>query len=256
MAGNLNFSNSGLANVLKSWTLRVPTYQRAYSWTLTNVEQFWDDLAEARSGSRNYFLGTLVMSKQDQDSGFSEVIDGQQRLATCCLLLAAIEVAYREQGDKKGADSIRSDFISSYNRVDTADLFRLTLSNEDHNYYKDLICQKQPETMRESHRLLEQAYKLLLGRVMGDVEEHGPKVLSEWADFLERQAEVVVVEVSEEADAFLIFETLNDRGLDLSVADLLKNYLFGRSDKHIDPVRDSWMRMQGQFESTETRPPC
>jgi len=59
---------------------------------------------------------------------------------------------------------------------------------------------------------------------------------------------VIVLEVSSDSDAFLIFETLNDRGADLTIADLLKNYLFGHSETRLDAVRDGWMMVLGALE--------
>lgn len=58
----------------------------------------------------------------------------------------------------------------------------------------------------------------------------------------------MVLTVPTDADAYLIFETLNDRGADLTIADLLKNYLFGRAGTKLDAVRDGWMQVLGALD--------
>jgi hypothetical protein len=65
---------------------------------------------------------------------------------------------------------------------------------------------------------------------------------------LKDNVKVIVLEVPSDSDAYLIFETLNDRGADLTIADLLKNYLFGHAGQNLDAVRDGWMAVLGSLE--------
>jgi uncharacterized protein with ParB-like and HNH nuclease domain len=73
--------------------------------------------------------------------------------------------------------------------------------------------------------------------------------LLDWVEYLEQKARVIWVQVPDDANAFRIFETLNDRGLDLSIADLLKNYLFGMAGDRIDEAQQHWASMVGTLET-------
>jgi hypothetical protein len=72
--------------------------------------------------------------------------------------------------------------------------------------------------------------------------------LANWVEYLRESVRVIVVDVPTDADAFLIFETLNDRGADLTIADLLKNYLFRHAEDSLETVRDGWVRALGALE--------
>src|SRR5207245_11805298 len=73
--------------------------------------------------------------------------------------------------------------------------------------------------------------------------------LLDWVEYLRERARVIWVTVPDDQNAFVIFETLNDRGLTLSIADLLKNYLFGRSGDRIKEVQQQWTTMTSALES-------
>ena len=83
-----------------------------------------------------------------------------------------------------------------------------------------------------------------------DDKDHGDE-LNRWIDFLEFRAVAVVLEAPNEADAYRMFETLNDRGLRTSQADLVKNYVFGRASGRIGEVQHAWSQMVGALETIE-----
>jgi len=75
--------------------------------------------------------------------------------------------------------------------------------------------------------------------------------LFRWAEFLEYEVLTIVVEVPDSSDAFLVFETLNDRGLALTVADLLKNYLYGTAGNQVNAVESAWETTVSNLESSD-----
>jgi hypothetical protein len=83
-----------------------------------------------------------------------------------------------------------------------------------------------------------------------DAKDHGD-LLNSWVSFVEHRALVVLLKVPNDANAYKMFETLNDRGLRTSQADLIKNYLFGRSGERIQEVQARWAYMRGALESLE-----
>ena len=85
----INANDVGIGATLNQNSLMVPPNQRSYAWEESHVQTLFEDLSGAISvGSQPYFLGTLVLTQGDTDR--LEVADGQQRLATTSILIAAI----------------------------------------------------------------------------------------------------------------------------------------------------------------------
>jgi len=251
-----SFTPDAIGHVLADRVLAVPVYQRSFSWTETEVEEFLQDLMGAfRDDQAEYFIGNLVLSKEGSDSHALAIIDGQQRLATTSLLVAAIREQYHDRGDQAVADSIHGQFISIFDRRRREEIPRLKLNSDDDPFFRRLIVDRADpaklEVLHSSHQLILDAFQILQAQFRDVAEGAGDDwadILADWTDFLETKVRVVVVDVPTEADAFLIFETLNDRGADLTIADLLKNYLFRRAADDLDLVRDAWMNALGALE--------
>jgi hypothetical protein len=123
---------------------------------------------------------------------------------------------------------------------------QLLLNADDDPFFNSRIIHGDVTSLpsRESHRLIENAYTTLRDNIRKTADDAGAgwsNRLLEWIEFLKDRVRVISVEVPSEADAFLIFETLNDRGADLTVADLLKNYLFGRAGEQLEVVKSRWI---------------
>lgn len=244
-----DFDMSGIGSVLASRLLSVPRYQRSYAWGSNErdeeVAEFWGDLHSAfAQGGEEYFLGTIVLSKDTAHDRLA-VIDGQQRLATTAILLAAIRDTFRERGDGDRADIIQRDFLAKVGLRTNESVPQIILNADDDGYFGSRVIEGSGVTAQTgSEKLIEGAYEYLKENVVNTADDAAGKwsdKLVEWVEFIEKRTQVIVVEVPTESDAFLIFETLNDRGADLTIADLLKNYLFGQSGDRIDSVQQSWI---------------
>jgi len=100
-AATISFDLRGLATELKERLINVPIYQRSYAWTLEEIAEYWGDLRGAFSEkAAEYFIGTIVLTPAGSSNRF-HVIDGQQRLATTSILLAAIRDEFKERSDAK-----------------------------------------------------------------------------------------------------------------------------------------------------------
>ncbi len=96
-----------------------------------------------------------------------------------------------------------------------------------------------------------EAHKHVRNIVAGlDPKDHGD-LLNAWVSFIEHKALAVMLRVPNDANAYKMFETLNDRGLRVSQADLIKNYLFGRSGERIREVQNRWAFMRGALETLD-----
>src|SRR4051794_28400213 len=108
----IQFELEGIAHLLSDTDLHVPVYQRSYAWGDEQVTDFWTDLKGAfEAGFPDYFLGAVVVADVD---GESMIIDGQQRLATTTIFLAALRDAYAARGDESRADGIHKKYIARF----------------------------------------------------------------------------------------------------------------------------------------------
>src|SRR5580700_10023722 len=155
----IGFAQLGLGNVLKQDQLAVPPNQRDYAWTTKEVRMLFQDLARAIVDEPSYFLGTIVTIPRM--NGSLEVVDGQQRLATTAILLAAIR-DYLKGKEEVLVESINNEFLTGIDRVKRARVPKLRLNVDDNNLFGWMIARPQgehePGTTRDSHGLLKQAY--------------------------------------------------------------------------------------------------
>lgn len=261
--GFLQYQATGIAGLLRTELLSVPFYQRSYSWHIADlkppsrdvvddtdksqVDEYWEDLIAGFESKRSYFLGTVVLANDGDAPGRKVVIDGQQRLATTSLLVAAIRDELERRGADDYANSTQSEFIGTFDRRVGSLQPRLILNSDDRDYYNRAILDRDASVAPANHsqELIDRAYRRLGERVAGFARDSGSDwrtKLNDLLTYLDKDVQIVAIDVATQADAFLIFETLNDRGADLTVADLLKNYLFSQAESRLDEVRDSWIK--------------
>lgn len=251
------FDQAGLGSVLKQFTLAVPPNQRDYAWTDEEVIQLFQDFARAIREDESYFLGTIVTIPRANE--LLEVVDGQQRLATTAILLSAIREYLAERGETVLVESIDNEFLTGIDRNRRERVPKLTLNVDDNDLFGQIVrglpVDMAPESPRPSHELLLDALRIARAHVRAivaglDVKDHGD-LLNAWVSFIEHQALVVLLRVPDDADAYRMFETLNDRGLRTSQVDLIKNYLFGRAGSRLPEVQNRWSYMRGTLESLD-----
>jgi len=249
----------GIGHLLADRYIVVPPYQRAYSWTDEQIEELLRDLSDAmREKEAEYFLGTVVLTKHQ--AGQHAVIDGQQRLATISILICAIRNHFYAIGDAERADELHRDYLAKKELRGLSETPHLTLMASDNGYYESHILPKPAPTAKAkskkslpaSNARLETALRLCTEHVSTLAKTtHTPAaILLDWIDYLSDKAKVIVVEVNDEAAAYTIFEVLNDRGLDLSVSDLLKNFIFRVAGDKVSEAQAHWSRMVGILEGS------
>ena len=254
----IGFSELGIGNVLKQYRLKVPANQREYSWTDREVLTLFQDLAKAieDEGASEYFLGTIVTIPRSED--LLEVVDGQQRLATTAILLAQIRNYLRGSSEGLIADSLSS-FLEDIDRDKRERIPKLTLNFDDNEFFTAMINstmrEEWPDPVRSSHRLIVGAFSQAQGQIKKivasfDKKDHGD-VLNRWIRFLEHGAQIILLRVSTDTNAYRMFETLNDRGLKTSQADLVKNYIFGKSGDREPEAQQAWARMKSTLEALD-----
>lgn len=251
----LQIDLDGIGHILSDKHLGVPKYQRSYAWEKQNVEELLLDLSDAiRAKAGEYFLGSIVIQGADANL---EIVDGQQRLATTSIVIGAIRDFLFENGDSARAEQLEGKFLLSRNLRSQAIEPRLTLNADDNDFYRKAVLSRPSEDDRkvkpskESHEriLAARNYAADFIRKLTATTQNSSDLLIDWAEYIELHAKVIFVRVADDSNAFVIFETLNDRGVELSIADLLKNYLFGRSGERVEESQFNWHKMLGALET-------
>jgi hypothetical protein len=246
-------------------TYEVPVFQRDYSWEEDNYSRFWDDLdGVMRNDVSDYFLGAMVIN--DANYPRLSIIDGQQRITTASLLLCALRDAAREYGNEELALNIANDFLGRIDYYTSRRVPKLKLNRTNRTFYEERIF---PGTSRdaanneynqrgnhESNRLLASAYIFFFDRIRHEIEK-GRSITDLAAGIIgamDARLTIIFISVKDDQNAYLLFETLNDRGLNLSVADLLKNFLFSRAgERNLIAVQENWEEMANSLGKFEIR---
>ncbi len=248
------FAYTGIGSLLAT-PLRVPPNQRAYSWKAEQIQDLLSDfetaMSETDAAEREYFLGSIVITASNGNSR-PAVVDGQQRLASVTMIYAAIRDYLVEHDEIETADDVEKEYLYSRHKWTKEGTPRLKLSDEDADFFERSVIARVGSEIRDtkrarkvpdSHKRILKAFELIGDRIRKIAQgSHEPnKVLQEWEEFLQKSVKVLVLMVRDESRAYQIFETLNDRGLELAIADLLKNYILGKAGKrNFDQVRFQW----------------
>jgi Protein of unknown function (DUF1524)/Protein of unknown function DUF262 len=204
--------------------------------------------------SEEYFLGTLVLTQGE--SGRQMVIDGQQRLATTCILIGAIRDYFELQGDTERANEIKKKYLSKRTIRILTETPHLVLDEVDNEFFISNVLtsindpRRKAEHKVQSHERITGAIaqaKQLINNIRA-ISHSLDDILLNWLDYLHDNTKAIIVEVTNAANAFTIFEVLNDRGLDLSVSALLKNYIFSKSQDRISEAKEAWIGLLSHLE--------
>jgi hypothetical protein len=241
---------------------RVPPYQRNFSWGPDEIEELWEDALAALPRQTDYFLGPIVLMDVPGISvpGISEIIDGQQRLASVTMIFSAIVNALRSRNDER-AERVFTSFLGSkdysraslpkpkleLNRLNNGTFTRYVIDSVNSDKAGAALRDKQ---MHASNRLLLQAYKFFLDAVGDECTKRGSdydSFLVPLIDCLRLRTKLIVVPVATQEDANVFFESLNARGKELAVSDLVKNRLYSEAQNHIDRAQALWEQMEGKL---------
>lgn len=247
MADATQFDHDRIGHLLADRLLSVPRFQRRYSWDESNVAEYLSDLLTASKKERSYFLGTIVLADDAASTdGRQIIVDGQQRLATTAILLVAIRDLLREYGRTTPADHVHATYLRSYDMKADEEVERLVLSRADQQDYEQLL--NGYDIVRKDSPL-RGAYTTCMNhlRQMCPASEDF-QVLVSLVSQLAENVQVLVAVANDLPEAYVIFETLNDRGADLTTADLLKNCLFSGAGSYFKEVEERWIEVESAFE--------
>ena len=224
----------------------IPSYQRLYAWKERQCKELWQDVHRAAKADRSHFIGTLLYSDEGTDaSGVRRyaVIDGQQRLTTLTLMIIAF-TRHLQRDDKAHAPELDAEAIRNrYLLVGSAEppACKLTLSRNDRPTLRAIVG-GQPLPESASERVTEN-----LAFFEGLMAEPGFDPHAFWQGI--NRLFVIKARVEKTENAQLIFESLNSKGMPLTTADLVRNYLL-LAETHEEQARlydEYWAPIEGVF---------
>lgn len=227
----------------RNYRYTVPDYQRRYSWQEEQWGALWADLNSIRPDS-THFLGSIVLI--ERSSGLNElnkleIVDGQQRIATITVILSLMREKYYELGESGQAEDIENKYLKKQD-LDLNEYQNLTLSTFD-NPNLEKVIERKYEKMDEGQ--LREAVQFYANKL----DDLDTEKLDDLRKRLLASVTLVSIRCEGEQSAFRLFETLNDRGMELSSVDLMKNYTFSKAasapESKIDyeQVQNDWERL-------------
>jgi len=225
------------------YLFEVPDFQRPFAWEKDNFEQLFTDIKESLTANQDnykdikeyepYFLGTSILwtkSKLDDGSGTYAVVDGQQRLVSLSILLAA---ARDMTTDPNLKDTLQKAVLQKPNEfVGTDESIRVLVRENDREFMKTKVFDEgvtakiddvNKSELSESKLHMIEAIEVFRKDFSDQKGEFDQKLISDYMKFLLRKVMMVVVKTDSIGTAFKLFNVINTRGMPLTNADLLKS---------------------------------
>ncbi len=204
----------------------VPLFQRPYSWHEPHWRSLWDDMLVQYDTDEklSHFMGTIVsVSARSVPVGVSKhlIIDGQQRLMTVSILLAVL----RDILNKNSSDRIQEVYLTNRFR-EPEDTLKLVPTKIDREYYCSIILDR---VIPDNKNLMSEAYAYFKKQLLEGVDPNGNQIDAvKVLTTIEQALQVVMINLGDNDDPYLIFESLNFKGEPLTQADLVRNYILMR----------------------------
>ena len=240
------------------FVFNIPNYQRPYAWTTEQTEQlitdFIDTLGDESTDIKQippYFLGNIVVIKPI-DRSESEVIDGQQRLTTLTMLFAVLKKFL--PAHKNSLEQLIGQPENLLAGLPARP--RLILRKRDRDFFEEYIqksdgieklCKLHSNKLPDSQRNIVENTRLLLEIIAKELPDESQQI--RLTQFLLQRCYLVIVHTPDFDSAYRIFSVLNDRGLDLSITDILKAEIIGKLSEYKE-LEDKYTRKWEDLEQT------
>lgn len=247
--------------LLKGNIFIIPRFQRAYSWEPEHVLEFWNDIID--NLSETYFIGSMVVYSVDRSA--LAVVDGQQRLTTLTILLCAIREGFKLLDRDDLADGLQA-YVEQKDRENKT-VYVLQTETSFPFLQEEILKNgpaEAPFDVGHEELAIEKAFGIFrdqisatIDELLSNKEQAKEDNISDATEWLSRVRDtvfdlnVILVTLDNEDDAYLIFETLNTRGKDLALADLLRNHFakYIKPEKGVDQSKLKWGRVLDTIDS-------
>jgi hypothetical protein len=251
-----NYPVSTLLDIESGVVYAIPRYQREYTWSRAQWDALFEDLLD---NELHYFLGSIICINQSQDAltvQSLELVDGQQRMTTLSLLLAAIYQSYRTLPNLGMEQQIElynlKHKLVLKKKPDQPRLIPQVQNNNQQDYFAVLgqtgILDDVDTVPNAGNRRVLKAFRHFISRIELYLEHSADPIASLQA-LLEKvnTATLVKIEVAGHSDAYTLFESLNNRGVPLTAIDLIKNKLLAvlesKDPGSIDTQYNRWKKV-------------
>lgn len=252
---------------------QIPRYQRPYSWGDDQLEKLWDDLIEAKDNDPNYFLGSVITAKPEDSTSYLDIVDGQQRLTTLTILLCVYRDLFpninHEILDTNPFAVDHKVIYSSIRFNDRFERLRLRTHSNHQSDFDSIILNgdttKVKKPTKVDLRKDEPKFKFINTAHFFNLKltELGEAEAGTLINYIFNSVKIIRIDCQSVAFAIKLFQVLNDRGLDLSNADLIKSFLIGQIQKSFagdteikkqkeDQFMDDWKICETHSNHTET----
>lgn len=239
----------------------IPKFQRDYTWESEHWDDLWMDIKMLTAKEElEHYMGYLVLQTSD-NKNFS-IIDGQQRLTTMSLLILSvlkslddlIKEGTESENNKKRKETLLNSYIGYIDPVTLISNNKLKLNRNSDEYYRmNLVLLKDlpVRNTNTSEKHMRECFLWYYERVRKEFKTG--EELAGFVDGIVDKLFFTVIKVTDQLNAFKVFETLNARGVQLSSSDLLKNYLFSVVDETkphqsvIDELENIWSSIIGKL---------
>lgn len=241
---------------------KMPIYQRPYAWDKERVEQLWYDILEAYKNNttdenfdKNYFLGSVVVVDKGE---YQDVVDGQQRLTTLTILFCVLRDLEVFSEDTNEYDFVNDSIKKNGKKP------RLTLRTHSANqagFEEEIIKGLDFERLKknsESNRFLQTAYyfKNLIENAQNLSDENYIEDFQGFINYLFTKTTMIKIICSDENFAIKLFSVLNDRGLNLTPADVIKAYLMeslADDETKLNSFVEVWKQIESEIVDTDEK---
>lgn len=267
---DINTSDKRIQDCFKGCLYEIPTYQRPYAWNEDQLKDFWNDVV---LNYQDYFLGatvTFISKRRELFRHTFVIIDGQQRLTTATIALATIRNAFKAISKEYPTDpsiikkcSLGESKTQEYlvPEDDDGNIYPI-IDREENIYATKVLNINEVDGLRSdetSHKKIEYALQYFTESIEAELDKY-----TSATDKIERlldlrsnilRARVIQIELKSEEDGFLVFETLNTRGLDLELPDLIKNLIIkngAKSDSDRKNISERWTALRDKIDLANT----
>jgi uncharacterized protein with ParB-like and HNH nuclease domain len=255
-----------IEDVLNLGFFFVPRFQRPYSWEEQQIEEFWQDCIVDQADSE-HFIGSLVLYKE---AGKYGIVDGQQRLTTITMILCALRDAFNSRDQTDPAEGLHKLIV----RANIDNKLQAVLASESTIPYFQSAIQKLPGTQSEKaisseEKRLESAFAFIRSKIDGII---AAALQNPTLNDTKKRAQItkqlklvrdrvlalkaVALTLDNDIDAYMIFETLNTRGKDLELGDLVRTHLakcLPQGNATTDQVRTRFDALRKAFDQNSRK---
>lgn len=242
---------------------KIPKYQRAYTWSQYHWKALYDDLIE---NGKEYFIGSIIcINTADDAVGCQclEVVDGQQRLTTLTLFMAAIynKLKHWESHVKENEDvydhyrALRKSLICKGSKENGLVLVPQSEGHNSDDYAYIMSTLGLATGKKEKNfgnRKISKCFKYFSERIDNEIlglsESEAVKKICDIYEII-KKALIVKIEVSNNSEAYMLFESLNNRGATLTPVELMKNTILARAEQSGLSTDECYQKWQGLLES-------